>query len=113
MKLKHKKIYIAGPMTGYKNYNFDSFDDAAALLRSRCWKVINPADLDRIYEGWDTYPPEDLVIDARFKVRVMRRDLDAIMECDAIYFLKGWEQSAGVKVERALAKFLQLAMFYE
>jgi hypothetical protein len=108
------KIYIAGPMRGgYPNFNFDSFDEAYVRLCARGHIPINPTDLDRLYEGWETYPPEDLVITDELKRRVMRRDLDAIFECDAIYLLNGWRGSKGAKVEFALAEYLGLEIMYE
>lgn len=107
------KVYIAGPMRGYPNYNFDSFDDAYVRLYARGNTPISPTDLDRTHEGWEQYPPEDLVITDELKRRVMRRDLDAIFGCDAIYLLNGWKGSAGVKVELALAGYLGLDIMYE
>ena len=110
---KTEKIYIAGPMRGYENYNFPAFDAAEALLRSRCWIPINPAAMDRIQEGWDKYPPEDWKPSPAFNQRVMRRDLDALFGCYAIYMLTGWVASEGAQVELALALYLGLSVFYE
>jgi hypothetical protein len=33
-------------------------------------------------------------------------DLKAVADCDAIFLLDGWQKSSGVKVELALAEFL-------
>lgn len=107
-----KKIYIAGPMRGYKHYNFLAFDEAEKKLREAGWCPISPAALDRINEGWGKYPPEIKVDDA-FKRRVMRRDLACVFECDAIYMLKGWGDSDGALAELALAEFLNLEIHLE
>ena len=107
------KVYIAGPMRNYPNYNFDAFDEAYVKLYAKGHIPVSPTDLDRVYEGWEQYPPEDLVITDELKRRVMRRDLNAIFECEAIYLLHGWKGSEGVAVELALAKYLGLEILYQ
>lgn len=111
------RVYIAGPMRGRKHFNFPAFDDAADLIERLGHIPISPVDLDRVYEGWLQYPPADLVLDHGLKVRCMARDLQALLTFtprkDAIYLLEGWEKSAGAKVEKALAEFLDLFVLYE
>ena len=41
-----KSIYIAGPMTGYPEFNFPEFFKAQAELEEQGWKVFNPASKD-------------------------------------------------------------------
>ena len=42
------KIYIAGPMRGYKNLNHEAFDRAEKNLKSKIiYDPINPAKLDK------------------------------------------------------------------
>ena len=98
-----KTVYIAGPMRGYPEFNFPMFDRVARMVRKAGWTVINPAELDRVFGilEFSTLPPE-------FLREAMRRDLPAICGCDAIALLPGWEDSAGVSVELALAKLLGL-----
>lgn len=103
------RIYIAGPMTGYKLYNFPAFDAVADEIRAEGHKPINPADLDReagfdpatLPEDWDwsTYlpgvDPNDFI----------NRDIEAIKTADAIYMLPGWRESRGARAEHALAEW--------
>ena len=35
-----KRIYVAGPMTGIKDYNQQAFRNITDLLRSEGWEVI-------------------------------------------------------------------------
>lgn len=100
-------IYIAGPMTGYPDYNFPAFDEARDHLE-RDWNVISPADLDRAvgFEPTHEVTPE-------FLRDAMRRDINAIMAVDALYALKGWEQSKGASAEVALAKWRGIPVHYE
>jgi hypothetical protein len=106
-------IYIAGPMRGYPNHNFDAFMDADKKLR-RKWSsavgtIYNPAQMD-LDEGFDPSQTED---SKQHLKECMTRDLNAILKCDAIYMLPGWEKSEGAKVEHALAVYLGLKIFYE
>ena len=39
-----KRIYVAGPMTGIKDYNQQAFRNITDLLRSEGWEVISPID---------------------------------------------------------------------
>lgn len=101
-------IYIAGPMTGYFKFNFPAFDAARDNLE-RDWNVISPADMDRDL-GFD---PDDGIVTAEFLRDAMRRDINAVMAVDAVYALKGWEQSKGASAEVALAKWRGIPVHFE
>ena len=108
-------FYIAGPMTGYPNLNFDAFDRCAQRLADLGLSYVNPADLDREVG----IKPEDVdKMSAAAHDRLLRdcitRDVTAIAErCTHIIFLKGWERSKGCAVEMSLAKMLGLGILYE
>lgn len=93
-------IYIAGPMRGCHNYNFPAFDEAAARFREAGYEVVSPADLDRIVDGFDPIigrkPHPDF--EPCFET-CMARDLAAVVKCDVIALLPGWETSEGAKIE--------------
>ena len=97
-------IYIAGPMRGYPEFNFPAFDQAAKRFRKLGWKVINPAELDRINHAHE-YSSN---FGTDFLREAMRRDLEAICGCNAIALLPEWEDSSGTFVELTLARFLGL-----
>lgn len=86
------RIYIAGPMSGYENHNFPVFWEAAALLRSRGFNVISPAEInpDASMEWGDC----------------MRADIAALVTCDAVQLLPGWEKSEGATLEHHIAERL-------
>jgi hypothetical protein len=102
-----RSIYIAGPMTGYAEFNFPAFDKARDILEPD-WHVISPADMDRElgFEVWHDVTPT-------FERNAMLRDIDAVMQVDAVYALKGWERSKGASAEVALAKWRGIPVHYE
>lgn len=115
-----KKIYIAGPMRGYWLYNFLTFDRVAARLQDQGYEVFNPAAIDRangfnpedLPDDWDwsVFPEGPGLLDRR---EVVRRDVAAILQCDAIYMLAGWEKSDGATAEHAIAKWIGLDIIFE
>lgn len=84
-----KRIYLSGPMTGLPELNFPAFHAEAARLRALGFEVVNPADLNPEPEtGWH---------------ECMRNDLKALLDCDALALLDGWQQSAGAHLEMHVA----------
>lgn len=109
------RTYIAGKMRGIPLYNFPAFDAAAADLRSQGITVISPTDLDR-EAGFDPYTlPNDWdwnTLPEDFCLRhAAARDLAAILSCDAIHLLPGWQDSKGARAERAVAEWVGLGVF--
>ena len=103
-----KKIFISGPMTGIEKYNFPKFDKTEKLLsRYYGYKVVNPAKIARKYKVKDVLEHRE-VFD-----KMVNEELDALRKCTAIYLLKGWEKSDGVKRELAMALALNLEIILE
>jgi len=93
-----KRIYIAGPMTGYPDHNFPAFHEAAKRFREAGWEVVNPAKSfggDRSLPRW----------------RYMRRNIAALTQCDAIALLPGWQNSRGATLEYQVAIECGLAIY--
>jgi hypothetical protein len=107
-----KQIYIAGPMTGIKHYNFEAFDAARDRLLADGWQVASPADMDRSV-GFDPILVPTLKPDKEFLEHAMRRDIEAIQKSHAIYMLDGWEQSTGARAELGLAQWRHIEIFYQ
>jgi hypothetical protein len=97
--LTKQAVYIAGPMTGYQNHNFEAFNQAAEDLRRKGLEVVNPAD-HGVVEGasWEDY---------------LRYDIQKLSECGAVYFLCGWEKSAGASLEWTIARQLGLSVEFQ
>lgn len=69
--------------------NFPVFNAEAARLRALGFEVVNPADLNPVPDtGWH---------------ECMRNDLKALLDCDALALLDGWQRSAGAHLEMHVA----------
>lgn len=86
-----KTIYLSGPMTGYKNLNFNAFNEKATVLRALGHTVLNPAEN---FEGRKDLP----------RHVYMRHDIQMLLKSDHIYFLPGWAGSYGSILEALVAK---------
>ncbi len=92
------RIYIAGPMTGLKYLNFPAFFGVATAMRGQGYEVINPAELNRDELDWH---------------QCLRRDIAALVTCNAIYLLRGWENSRGATLEHHIAERLGLEVIFQ
>ena len=115
------KVYIAGPMRNYPEFNFPAFKDMAAWLRARGHEVFNPAERDEATHGAGfergnvTGSEDEAASNHGFSLReALADDMQWIaLHADAIYMLVGWEASAGARAEHALAQALRLPTFYQ
>jgi hypothetical protein len=91
-----KRIYIAGPMSGIEDFNFPAFNAEAARLRDLGHNAINPVEInpDQAMSWHDC----------------MRRDIAALVTCDAISMLPGWQNSKGATLERHIAERLGMVI---
>ena len=87
-------VYISGPITGVDNYN-ENFIMAERALQ---------------YSGYDTVMPVTIGAALKSKLKreptwaeYMREDIKALMDCDGIYMLDGWEKSSGARLEEHIA----------
>lgn len=88
-------LYLSGPMSGYPEFNFPAFFEAATQLQQRGYQVVNPAQLNAIGDAW---------------VDCIRRDLLALLDprVKGLALLPGWMFSRGSQVERYVAYVLGL-----
>jgi nucleoside 2-deoxyribosyltransferase len=85
------KIYLTGPMTGLANYNFPAFDTEAKRLRGMGYEVVSPSEFRPVITDWQ---------------KTMCRCIAAMVDCDMLAYLPGWESSEGAILEIGLAKRL-------
>ena len=97
-------------MTGLPENNYPAFHESARALRAAGHKVVNPAELHphtrlrrlchstlralRLVRAHQPAPTWE---------EYMRADLRALVGCEAIALLPGWEQSRGARTEVSIA----------
>lgn len=91
-----RRLYLAGPMTGFEDFNFPAFNKMAAELRARGYAVENPAE-HGVVEGadWADY---------------MAYDLTRLGLCGQVAVLPGWENSKGAQLEVHIARELGMTV---
>lgn len=75
-------------MSGLIDLNFPAFHAEAARLRALGYDVVNPAEINVDPPGWQN---------------AMRKDIAALLTCDVIAMLPGWEGSRGANLEWLIA----------
>lgn len=91
-------LYIAGPMTGIRDYNYPAFNQAEKDLRAAGYDTLNPVTSEEhnttgTTQTWQWY---------------MRHALAMVIEADGIALLSGWENSRGATLEVHVAQSLGL-----
>lgn len=87
-------LYVAGPMTGYPEWNFPAFEEATEALREHGFEVVSPHEID-LEDGFD--PLSDGV---DFDLRsALERDVAEVLKADGLALLDGWEESSGATIE--------------
>lgn len=113
-----KKLYLAGPMRGYPQYNFPAFTAAAKQLRDRGYFVFSPHEKDIELHGEAAFNGSvdrqgEVASNAGFSLRAaFKLDADFICdEADGVALLAGWETSRGARAESAIAVAIGVPRF--
>lgn len=114
------KVYIAGPIAGYPSGNTEAFQKAADYQRSLGNYPVNPHDvLPHEHPGRNcpAGPKAGGMADGSPSEHTapcfMRTDMKALLACDAVYMLNGWEQSSGARTEFEVARAAGLWLTYQ
>lgn len=104
------KMYLAGPMTGYKYFNLPAFFEAEELAQNYFDVVLNPGrnaggeDWEEAFllhyhnpQPWEWY---------------MRHDLKWLLEADTLWTLPEWENSKGASLEVYVATQIGIQVFH-
>lgn len=97
------KVYISGPMSGYEDFNFPAFMEMEKKL-SEIENVIpvNPVYISKSVEREMLKPNyEDY----------LKKDIEALLHCNAVILLDDWEKSRGCNIEVAVAGYFNIPCF--
>ena len=86
-------VYLSGPITGVEGYR-EAFDKAESELKATGYIVLNPAKL-----------PEGMT-----KEQYMQINLAQIDAADVVWFLHGWQNSEGAKLEHSYCEYIGKAV---
>lgn len=100
-----KTYYLAGPMTGYPQFNFPAFTEACKVLRDKGYNIISPHELDSPEIQKEALESVDGTLHGG-KIAgetwgdVLSRDVRVVAdEVQGIIFLPGWHASRGARLE--------------
>ena len=109
-----KVIYVAGRYLGecdWETYNnIHHARVAARRLWDEGWAVICPHANTAFFGGPNERDRDNPNGDWQ---RWIRGDLEILARCDAIYMLRGWQDSKGASIEYAKARELGVEILYE
>lgn len=87
------RVFLSGPMTGIKDYNFPLFNHVAEACRKCGYEVVNPVDICKKYKK-ERVLSDKTVFDA-----MIAEQQEAERTCNGLILLPGWENSKGVRLE--------------
>lgn len=87
------KVYIAGSITHNPNYK-EQFAQAERTLKDAGYEVVNPVKPEGNKYKW-----------------YIDEGLKQLMQCDAIYLLRNWQQSKGACLEKRYAQTVGLKIY--
>ncbi|HSW64957.1 MAG TPA: DUF4406 domain-containing protein [Dissulfurispiraceae bacterium] len=96
--MRKVKVYLSGPITGLEERSAGMFAAAQKEMEALGYEVVNPMLLAHNHnKSWEWY---------------MAIDILALLECDHICLLPGWDISRGARLEHAIAQLRGMDCFY-
>lgn len=98
--MSKKKIYISLPITGQP------------IVEARKKAQVVKAEMSN--RGHNVITPFDVCLEKNMPYSYyMGKDIMALLECDTVYFIRGWEKSRGCLLEYSAAKIYGKEMMFE
>ena len=105
------KIYISGPITGYDlDERRQTFDKARKEIEK--W-VERWNKLSHSHTEVAIFPPPHAYKEGMTYAQIMRYDIEQLLTCDMICFMKGWRESKGCNVEEQVARACGIKVFLD
>lgn len=106
-------LYLAGPMSGYPQFNYPEFHRIAKELREAGYKIISPAEEDSPEMQVEAMKSGDGLVDGKMPIdnpdktitgenwgQVLARDIRLIFDkCDGVVAMPTWGKSRGARLE--------------
>lgn len=112
MQMK-RRLYIAGPISGKEERNLPAFRAAQRFVVSRGYEALIPHEIrpwqhhkEPCPEGYDSF-------DGHSSACYLRADLRALLGCEGVFMLRGWQYSRGGSLEHRVAVECGLALYYQ
>lgn len=108
------RCYIAGPMTGIRDYNRAAFEGGAAWAGLMGYEAVSPWELTRPDHAGEC-PPGDIFVHRGMSHPYacwFRGAVRLLLTCDCVLMLPGWGSSAGATLERQLAEKMGMQIFH-
>lgn len=96
------KYYLAGPMSGYPQFNIPAFDRIGRYLRNAGFEIVSPAELDHPVERLRFLASPNGAPGATGRTwgDFLSRDVRIVAnEVQGVFLMDGWAQSRGAKLE--------------
>lgn len=103
-KNNKKKCFISLPIAGREKDVFYRVETAKEEVKRLGFEPISPLDLNELN-------PNNIDGHEYSTSYYMGRDIEALIDCDAIYCCEGWQKSKGCQVERKTAEVYKLEIF--
>ena len=111
------KLYIAGPMSGYPQFNYPAFHAAAEALGALGYEYVSPAELDseelqKLAMQSKDGSFKDIECANETWGDMLARDVKLVADIvDGVCLLPGWEQSRGARLEAFVAASMQKPVY--
>lgn len=108
------RVYISGPISGHLMGNLAAFTFCQDVLETvHGWNVINPHSIRPIeHEGPCPPGPSSPDTSNHTGPCHLKADIEELVQCDAIVMLRGWEHSAGARLEMLVAAQCGLPVWF-
>jgi hypothetical protein len=95
LKMRQKRIYITGKITG--------------LLPDEYERNFDLASLDLMFRGYEPTNPVELYFDTNSDdgYSSIERCLLKLATCDGVYFLRNWKESNRARIEKIVADIIK------
>lgn len=111
----NNKIYISGPITGHRDWRERFTDAVLRVSDAYFFDRHGIADLSERYGAFRFEPVSalDYGRDDRSWRWNMRRSLWHLLRCSTVYFMRGWHESRGCRIEFTAAEMLGKRIIFE